>query len=357
MRSHSHKYASRKATGIRSLVVFLAVMIMADCPRRKLMYRFVTAVVLVSLALTVAAQNVVITPQKHAASAAQPGTAFKADAKLVLIPVSVTDRNGGTVNGLGVGNFTVSEADAPRPIVSFSSEDAPCSVGIVFDSSASMKNTISKSKMALREFLDTANPLDEAFLMTFANKPTLRIDFTQDFAAIQNSAVFERPAGSTALLDAVADALGRLRSAHNARKALLVISDGGDNSSRYSQSELLKAAWEADAQIYSIGIPEYPRSLVERAQEAAGLYVLQELAKRTGGRHIIIRDPGQLADAMAEIGRSMRNQYVIGIRPSEDAQAGKWQRIRVKVHIPERTGYFRVDSRTKYYVPERQDWR
>jgi len=205
----------------------------------------------------------------------------------------------------------------------------------------------------VRAFLDASNPADEAFLMTFANKPTLRIGFTQDFAAIQNSVAFEAPTGSTALLDAVADALGRLRSAQNARKALLIVSDGGDNNSRYSKGELMRAAWEADAQVYSIGIPEYPSNLVEKGQEAAGLSALQELAVRTGGRHIIIRDPGKLADAMAEIGRSMRNQYIIGFRPSGTAQAGKWQSIRVKGIVPNHAGHLRVDARTKYYVPDR----
>lgn len=220
---------------------------------------FTAAVIVVCLAFPIGAQDVAIHARKEPASASRPDTAFKAEARLVLLPVSVTDRNGGTVNGLGIETFTVSENADPRPIISFSSQDAPCSVGIVFDISGSMKKTISKSRIALRAFLDTANPFDEVFLMTFANKPTLRIGFTQDFAAIQNSVVFETPTGSTALLDAVADALGRLRSAQNARKALLVISDGGDNNSRYSKGELMRAAWEADAQVYSIGIPEYPQ--------------------------------------------------------------------------------------------------
>ena len=297
-------------------------------------------------------QNVSIQPRGQPQSR-EPQASIRASVTLVLIPVSVTDRNGRTVNELQAASFSVFEDGVRRPIVSFSNEDAPCSVGIVLDLSGSMKSRISTAKEAVRSFFDNSNPQDEGFLMTFADKATLQIGFTRDFAAIQNSLVFERASGSTALIDAVYAALGQIRSAHTGRKALLVVSDGGENHSRHSSRELINAALESDVQIYSLVTPEHPRSLVERSEEMRGLSVLADLSEMTGGRQFVLRNQSELPSVMAKLGTMLRNQYVLGIRPSENASEGKWRKLKVEVHVPDRQERLRVDARTRYYAPEK----
>lgn len=165
-----------------------------------------------------------------------PRHAIKVDVNLVLVPVTVTDDMGRIVSGLRRDNFNIYDDQQPQPIMSFTNEDAACSVGLVFDTSGSMRNKMDKARLAARAFWEASNPEDEAFLVTFSNRPELRAGFTRDFAKIQSALLFAAPKGTTALIDAVHLAMQHLKSAHNSRKALLVISDGGDNNSRYSKA-------------------------------------------------------------------------------------------------------------------------
>ena len=161
---------------------------------------------------------------------------IRADVNLVLVPAVVTDRKGATVNGLGRNNFTVLENKVPQAIVALSSQDAPCSVGIVLDLSGSMRTKLRAATDAVRAFLQTANPEDEVFLLTVGSRPHSLSDFTADFATLQNRVVAARADGDTALVDTVYMGLNRLRSGRKGRGALLVVSDGMDNNSRYSKS-------------------------------------------------------------------------------------------------------------------------
>lgn len=307
------------------------------------------AVLIMSVAIPVPAEQ--NSPPRRAGPATSSArTDIKADVRLVLIPVSVTDKNGANVIGLRAENFSVYEDGTQRPIVSFSQEDAPCSVGIVFDVSGSMLTKVTPSQSALHAFLDAANENDEVFLMTFSDQPTLRIPFTRDFVAVQNSLAFEKRAGMTALIDAIYEALRLSRTAENGRRALLVISDGGDNYSRYSREELRMATVEADTQIYSIGIQGIPRSLMDKGEQLAGLSFLQDLADRTGGKSLVIQNNSDLLAAMRVISLALRDQYLLGIPPSERTVAGEWHKIRVKVDAPDRRGRLRVDARTIYYL-------
>ena len=291
--------------------------------RTKLVRGLLTVLLLLTLAQPARPQAGRGLRTKPPAPASESGL-FRADVKLILIPVSVTDDNGATATGLRAADFKVFEDGAERPIVSFSSQDAPCSVGIVFDVSGSMSTKTTPSRLALKAFLDAADSNDEVFLMTFADRPVLRIPFTRDFATVQNSFLFEKPRGGTAMIDAIHEALLQVRAAHNMRKALLVISDGGDNQSRFSKGQLMTNALEADAQIYSIAIPARPRAPTERTEEAAGLSLFTGLAERTGGRYSELSDIGKLPSVMDEISRALRNQYLIGIHPAENSAAGKW---------------------------------
>lgn len=290
-------------------------------------------------------ENLVRQPARQKAD--QPGHSIKVDVNMVLVPVTVTDRTGRVVNGLGRENFQVLDESAPQQIVSFSNEDVPTSVGVVFDLSGSMANKMPKARVAVRAFTETANPEDEAFLMTFADRPKMEVDFTSHFADIQSGILFARPGGRTALIDAVYLALRQMRSAHNARKALLVISDGGDNSSRYSEKELRAVAVEADVQIHAIGIHDSPGSW----EEMHGPALLEGLAELTGGQHFVIRDANELTDVAAKIGVALHEQYVIGYYPPGNSLPGKWRKIRVKMLVPKGLPTLQVSARSGYYPP------
>ena len=274
---------------------------------------------------------------------------FRADVNLVLVPVTVTDRNGRSVQGLEREDFRVYEEKLRQQIVSFSTEDAPCSVGLVFDTSGSMGDKVDKARLATRAFSEIANPQDEAFLVTFADRPELRTDFTPDFAEIQNSLLFIKPRGSTALVDGVYLALRQMRSGHNTRRALLIVSDGGDNHSRYGERDLKPILLESDVQVYAIGIHDNPRS----HEEQNGTFLLEDLSSLTGGLHFELRDMNELSDTVAKIGVALHNQYVIGYRPRGDGPPGKWRRIRVELKGPRDLPPLRVYARSGYYTAER----
>ena len=183
-------------------------------------------------------------------------TNIKVNSTLVLINVTVTDPLNRFVTGLDKEHFRLFEDKVDQEITQFSSEDAPISIGLVFDTSGSMGPKLQKSRQAATEFFKTANPSDEFFLVQFNDRPELTQAFTTDTNTLQNVLTFTQSKGRTALLDAVYLAMHEMKKAKNPRKALLIISDGGDNSSRYTETEIKNEVREADVQIYAIGIFE-----------------------------------------------------------------------------------------------------
>jgi Ca-activated chloride channel family protein len=179
---------------------------------------------------------------------------IRVDTTLVLIPVAVTDLLSRFVTGLDKENFRLYEDKVEQQIIQFSSEDTPISVGVVFDTSRSMGAKLSRSRQAVSQFLKTANPEDEFFLIEFSDRPELVVEFSSNPEEIQNRLAFTQAKGSTALLDGLYMAMNKMKKARNPRKAILIISDGGDNSSRYTQGEVKNAVRESDVQVYAIGI-------------------------------------------------------------------------------------------------------
>ncbi len=273
---------------------------------------------------------------------------IKVDVDLVLVPVTVTDPMNRLVTGLEKDNFVVYEGNDKLPIRHFSSEDAPVSLGVIFDMSGSMSNKIEKSKDAVIEFLKTANPEDEFFLISFSENPELVADFTQSIEDIQGKLVYTVPKGRTSLLDAIYLGVNKMRKAKYQKKALLIISDGGDNHSRYTENEIKSVVKEADLQVYAIGIFD-PTPSVE--EEKRGPILLSELTDVTGGRTFTIENPNELADVATKIGIELRNQYVLGYRPKNSAHDGKWRKIRVKLLPPKGLPPLIVHSKTGYYAP------
>jgi len=273
---------------------------------------------------------------------------IRADVNLVLVPTVVTDRKGATVTGLTRDNFMVLEDKVPQTIVSLSTQAAPCSIGIVLDLSGSMRTKLRAATDALRAFLEIANPEDEIFLLTVGSRPHSLSDFTADFATLQNRIVGAHADGDTALVDTVYMGLNRLRSARKGRGALLVVSDGMDNNSRYSKAELLRVVEESDVQIYTIGIADSPafKKAIELTEQSKGLALLGDLADRSGGMSFkaVISDDVQ-PDAL-KIGRAIRNEYVIAYGQTGVNNTGKWRSVQVKVSPPQ----FRAYARTGYYA-------
>lgn len=278
---------------------------------------------------------------------------IRIDTTVVLVPVSVTDPLNRFVTGLEKEHFKVFEDKIEQHISQFSSEDAPLSVGIVFDTSGSMGAKLQKARQAVAQFLKTANPEDEFFLVQFNDRPNLVMPFTRNTEEIQNRLTFTQAKGRTALLDGIYLAMNQMKKAHNPRKAILVISDGGDNSSRYTESEIKNAVREADVQLYAIGIYEPMASRNRTAEELNGPSLLNELAEQTGGRSFAIENLNELPDVAAKVGIELRNQYVIGYSPKNRDRDGKYRRIKVTLVQPRGLPPLKAFFRLGYYAPSR----
>jgi Ca-activated chloride channel family protein len=273
---------------------------------------------------------------------------LKVDVDLVLVPVTITDPLNRLVTGLDKENFQLFEGNATQEIRTFSSEDAPVSLGVIFDSSGSMSSKMDRAKDAVMEFFKTANPQDEFFMITFSDEPEEVSDFTSSVDEIQNKLVFAVPRRRTALLDAIYMGVSKMRQAKYPKKALLIISDGGDNHSRYTEGEIRSLVKEADVMIYAIGIYDRYASAVE---ERLGPQLLSDITELTGGRAFTIDNPNDLGDVATKIGVELRNQYVLGYRPAKVMHDGKWRKIKVKLLPPKGLPPLRVYARTGYYAP------
>ena len=273
---------------------------------------------------------------------------FKVDVNLVLVPVTITDPMNRLVTGLDRENFNLFEDKDRQEIKTFSSEDAPVSLGVIFDMSGSMSSKIERAREAVIEFFKTANPQDEFFMITFADKPEEISDFTSSVDEIQSKLIYTIPKGRTALLDAIYLGVTKMRQARYPKKALLIISDGGDNHSRYTEGEIRSMVKEADVLIYAIGIYDH---YFPTEEERLGPALLSDVTELTGGRAFTIDNPNDLADVSTKIGIELRNQYVLGYRPNNPVHDGKWRKIKVKLNPPKGLPPLRVYAKTGYYAP------
>jgi VWFA-related protein len=284
--------------------------------------------------------------ESGSAGAPLPKASIRVDSTVVLVPVTVADPLNRFVSGLEKADFKIYEDGVEQKIVSFGSEDAPLSIGIVFDTSGSMGEKLQTSRHAVAEFFKIANPEDEGFLVEFADRPELAVPFTHNPGEIQDRLLSTRSKGSTALLDGVTVGLKEMHKAKNPRKALIVMTDGGDNHSRYTASEVLNRLKEADVQIYAVGI----YGGASTPEELAGPSLLRNLAEPTGGRHFFanLRD---LPDIAEKIGIELRNEYLIGYTPSNTARDGKFRQITVKTIQPPGLPKLRSYWRRGYVAP------
>jgi Ca-activated chloride channel family protein len=309
-------------------------------------------VLLLSCSLGLAQYDGPITPRINArvAREAMPAADLRVDVPLVLIPVHVTTPLGVSVTDLSKENFRVFEDGAEQQITHFASEDAPLSIGVLFDASGSMKNKIAKSAEAVAAFFRTSNTEDEFFLIEFNDRPKLAVPFTQDSEQIYKHIVHTRALGRTSLLDAIHLALGQMKNARNLRKAIVIVSDGGDNRSRYTESEVKAAMREADVQVYALGIFDPDDQPKRTREEKDGPRLLGELAYETGGRHYPVETLDELPGLCARIGSELRNQYLIGYAPTNGADDGRYRHVKVTVVPQAKMPPLRTHHRQGYYA-------
>ena len=289
--------------------------------------------------------QVAIEPRQKPSAGREPKiqATLRVDTSLVLVPVTVNDPLNRPVAGLEKENFRVLDNKVEQTITQFAMDDEPVAVGLVFDTSGSMGNKLRRSRMAAVEFFKLSNEQDEFFLVEFDNEPRLAVPLTKDYGHIESQLAFSRSKGSTALLDAIYLSLHELRRSQRRKKALLVISDGGDNHSRYTAKEVENVVRESDVLIYAIGVFGG-----DGADENP--WLLNKIAEQTGAR-MFEASAYELPDIASKIGIELRNRYVVGYSPSNQQHDGKYHTVEVRVIPPRGLPKLAAHWRKGYYAP------
>ena len=302
------------------------------------------------------AQDTVARKRPNSSAASQDATQsnFRVNSNVVLIHASVTDSRGRFITGLQREDFRIFENKIEQRLRYFSAEETPVSIGLVLDFSRSMSSYFGQLQEAVAQFLKTTNPEDEFCLVEFRDRAELTMGFTNAPEEIQNRVALAQPSGNTALLDAVYLALHQMKRAHNTRRALLIVSDGGDNHSRYTAREVENLSRESDVETYTIGIGDFgsPGAAFEAsAFEASGGRLLNEISEEGGGRYYGIDHARDLPAIAEKIGRELRHQYLLGYTSTDQGRDGRYRRVEVKVlrapGQPKLSAYWRHG----YYAP------
>ncbi|MDE3195496.1 MAG: VWA domain-containing protein [Acidobacteriota bacterium] len=276
---------------------------------------------------------------------------IRVDTTLVAVPVTVTDASGRFVLGLEKNDFEILENGVEQKVTHFSGEDAPLSVGILIDTSGSMTMKLDTSQSAARELLKTLNAQDESFLIEFNDHARLAQPFTNNTEDIEKALRGLQGGGLTALLDAVNLGVAEMKAAKNPRKVLIVISDGGDNNSRYSQDEVRSIVREADVQVYAMGVFEPALLPSLSKEEVSGPKLLGQIAEQTGGRAYGASDGNQLPSIAEKIAIELHNEYSLAYSPAEPARDGKYRKIEVRLRPQKGLPDLKVRWRLGYYAP------
>jgi Ca-activated chloride channel homolog len=276
---------------------------------------------------------------------------LRVDSSLVLIAAHVTTLTGESVMSLSRDNFQLTEDNVEQTITHFTKDDAPVSVGVLFDMSGSMVKKMQTASEAVATFFKTANPEDEFFLVEFGDRAKLAVPFTPDSDELYRHIAHLKPWGKTSLLDAVYLALAQMKHARNFRKAIVILSDGGDNWSRHSVREVRNALLESDVQMYAMGIFDPDDSGKLTAEERNGPRLLDDLAKQSGGRHYRVGNLGDLPAISAAIGNELRNEYLLGYYPRNTSRDGKYRQVKMKLAFPDPRPELRTYYRRGYYAP------
>jgi VWFA-related protein len=295
--------------------------------------------------------------RESSARASRPGDAdvpestLRVDSSLVLIPAQVTTREGAPIMDLKRKDFRIFEDGSEQEITYFAKDDAPVSIGLLLDSSGSMRNKKQKSSEAAAAFFKTVNSEDEFFLIQFDERPKLAVPFTKDTDLLYHEISHARPYGRTSLFDAIHMALGVMKKARHERKALVIVSDGGDNRSRHTFTAIKGDVLEADVQLYAMGIFDPEGASQGSREEAEGPQVLDHLAEITGGRHFPVLNLGTLPEVSTRIGQLLRNRYLLGYNPTNASRDGRYRGVKLDLAGPVDPG-LHVQYRKGYYAPQ-----
>jgi Ca-activated chloride channel family protein len=273
---------------------------------------------------------------------------IRTSADLVLVPVTITDGFDRPVMGLDQDNFQLYEDKKRQQIKHFSSEDTPVSIGLIVDMSGSMKDKLERTKEAIQQFCEASNPQDEFFMITFSDAPRLATDFTNHSGELENDLLTSASKGRTSLLDAIYMGLRKMKDARYPRRALLILSDGGDNHSRYSERDVRSAVKEAEVLLYAVGTYD---QYVNTQEELLGPELLRSITEGTGGKAYAVTDVRILPAVTKAIGEQLRHQYVLAYQPQTKPHNGKWYKINVKLRLPKSLhAFLRVNARNGYYA-------
>jgi VWFA-related protein len=277
---------------------------------------------------------------------------LRVDASLVLIPVHVTTTSGAPLLNLTRDRFRIFEDGVEQRIGYFAQDDAPVSVGFVFDASGSMSDKIRQSAAAAAQFFKTANREDEFFLVEFNDRARLAVPLTRDIAQVAGEISRARTRGRTALFDGVHVGLEHMKHARNERRALVILSDGEDNRSRRTFSQVKNETFESGVQIYAIGIFDPEGQRKRTPEDAKGPQLLEEITRESGGRHYRADRASDLPGIAERIGLELRNEYLLGYYPTNAARDGKYRKLTVEVDAPDGAGpRLRTGYRRGYYAP------
>jgi Ca-activated chloride channel family protein len=284
------------------------------------------------------------------ADADRSQSSLRVDTHLVLVPVSVSDPTNRPVTGLEREHFKVFDDRVEQTVTHFAMDDEPVAVGLVFDISGSMGPKLRLARLAAAQFFKSANADDEFFLVQFNDTPRLVTPLTSRHEEIQNQLAFAQSKGRTALLDAIMLAMHEMKKSRKKRKALLILSDGGDNSSRYTDGEVRRIVRESDVLIYAIGVFEPSGMRARTVEEASGPGLLNDISEQTGGRHFPA-DANELPDIAAKVGIELRNRYVLGYSPTGGQRDGRFHKVEVKLAPPRGLPKLSAHWRTGYFAP------
>lgn len=275
---------------------------------------------------------------------------------LVTLTLTVTDLFGRYVSGLNKSAFTVFDNNKEQEITFFSDSDAPVSVGVLFDVSGSMSgDKIQRARVALKQFINISHPSDEYFLIGFNNRAQLLLDRTRDGDSVLQKLTLVQPSKNTALYDAVYLGLERVTRGVHQKKALLIISDGQDNASRYNFGEVRRLMKESDVVTYAVGILGSGDSGTTIGMQ--GQAFLDELTSVTGGKSFYPNTGAEMDEIFERIALELRNQYSIGYTPKNFQPDGKWRRVKVKIKPPRGLPRLTVRSRDGYYASPQSIYR
>ena len=291
-------------------------------------------------------------PRVHPAPSAGPTTpaTLRVDSSLVLIPVHVTAATGAPIMGLKREDFALFQDGVRQTITHFTQDDAPVSAGLLLDISGSMKGKMAKAAAAAGEFFQSAIPEDEFFLLEFNGRPRIKVPFTRDWQQIADEITRAKASGMTALLDAVNLAAKQMKQARNTRKALIILSDGGDNYSHRSLRQLRSTLIESDLQVYVLGLYDNDFAEKHASEERRGPGLLDTVAQDTGGRDFPIAELEVLPAVGLQLSRELRSQYVLGFSPTDIASDGKYHQVKLKL-MPVGRGGLHTYYRRGFYAP------